>query len=197
MAYQHTFVVPISEQTARKRIVTYYTRAGYQQDYCKEPLMIFKRGSHIGSWSSNPVNWYSVARIKIAPKSGFVEVTVTYETDYSFENVADPYIIEEVNLLGVVLAKDEYLPVTIEHLTRKQISHYARYFCRDLAKELAFVVLAAILWFVIVLILRRFFEDMVVLLLLSLVIAMALTGIIFLVWDKWQKKKAKAASDTS
>ena len=125
MRLKKTFTIPVSEPTARQRVMSYFAEAGYQVTEGEGRILSFKRGSRMGSWFPlNPANLLSLAEIEIIPKGNNVDIKADFDVKATFKDEShftDEFWANEIKELEIALFKGEYSPVKAKNLTARAL----------------------------------------------------------------------------
>jgi hypothetical protein len=129
MKIVRTLNSPISEATARERIVSFFTLAGYRQSASSDSALHFKRGSFIGTLSSfNPTKWASSVNIRITFDVGISKIDVVTQITHDplEKRFAEELSAAEFGLLEAAVTTNEIKAFAVSNLRKNIASHVYR-----------------------------------------------------------------------
>jgi hypothetical protein len=186
---------PVSESTARYRINSYFTQAGYQLVENQGWIFTFKRGSRLGSWfPRNPASLLSVAVIEVVEKGSQTLIKAEFEVKVTFRDEShftDEFWDNEIKEFELALLKDQYSPLKDKDLTRRTMVANLKSLGTPLIYILLWGVMAGILTLIAINIPGT--DRMDPYLAAVGVMAIAAVGTMFLVrfWKKYRRSRSK------
>jgi hypothetical protein len=189
-------IAPISESSARYRINSYFSQAGYQLTESHGRILTFKRGSKMGSWfPRNPSDLLSIVVVEVVEKGSQTIIKAEFEVKVTFKD--DSHFTEhfwnnEIKEFETALLKDQYIPLKNKKLTQLTIIANFKSMGPTVAYILIWGVIAALLTVIMINVpgTDRLDPYMVAI----GVMAVAAVGTIFLV-RYWKKRRQSGAKD--
>jgi hypothetical protein len=124
-----SFNAPISETTARERILPFFTLAGYRQLALTDDDLHFKRGSIMGTLSSfNPTKWASSVNIRVTFDAGMSKIDVVTQITHDplEKRFAEELSAAEFSLLEAAVTTNEIKAFAVSNLRKSIASHVYR-----------------------------------------------------------------------
>jgi hypothetical protein len=192
MGYNRCFTILLDENTARERIISYYTLAGYELLYGVDTVLKFERGSFKGLYpSSSPIKWYKV-KVIINSKGEKSKIIIDIESEYQERNWADPFIVEEIKNLEIFLAKNEFIPTEVKNSNWKIAFSLLRYHGKDFVRKLGFwLCVAAIAGIVGGILAENYTNNSKIPLYIGFYLGFLILTFVVNIWHKWRKRNTK------
>jgi hypothetical protein len=193
MRIEKIVTAPISETTARYRINTYFTQAGYQLTESQGKILNFKRGSRLGSWfPRNPSNLLSVAVVEVQEKGSQTQIKAEFEIKVTFKDESkftDVFWDQEVKEFETALLKDQYSPLKEKKLTQRTVIANLKSLGPTVMYILMWGVIALILTVIIINVPGTDNWDPYLVAIGVMVVAAAVTIFSVRFWKKWRKSR--------
>jgi hypothetical protein len=115
--------VSVSESEARRRINTYFEKAGYQPLTAEGSIITFQRGSRLGTWIPlSPSQLKCFATVRLESRGNHVNVKVNFDLGNVFKDethFTEEFWTAEIKEFETALTKDEYVPLASKKLMGK------------------------------------------------------------------------------
>ena len=129
MKIVRSFNAPISEATARERIIAFLTKADYKRLPVADGHLHFKRGSIMGTLSSfNPTKWASSVNIRVTFDAGMSKIDVVTQITHDplEKRFAEELSAAEFSLLEAAATTNEIKAFAVSNLRKSIASHVYR-----------------------------------------------------------------------